>query len=181
MIGSLRRDPQALDSVYVSIITFDREVKILVPLTALEDFQIPELIPPMSGPTHLGLALEELCKQVDREVVKTTPQVKGDWKPMLFIMTDGSPSDRQKYNHAIPEVKRRNFAVIVGCAAGSNAKQEDLLPLSDHVVSLDTMDSSSFSGFFKWVSDTVSAGSSSMGATSTQVMPPAPPEVHVVV
>lgn len=181
MIASLRQDPQALDSVHISVITFDRDVKTLVPLTSLEEFQMPWLETPDSGPTHLGEALEELCKRVDREIVKTTNDVKGDWKPMLFVMTDGSPSDKQKYNAVIPEVKRRNFATIVACAAGSKAKTEDLQPLADHVVSLDTMDSSSFSGFFKWVSDTVAAGSTSMGMTATPPLPPAPPEVYVVV
>lgn len=181
MVASLRQDPQALESVHLSVITFDRDVKTIVPLTSLEEFQVPPLEAPDSGPTHLGLALEELCQRVDREVVKTTTEVKGDWKPMLFVMTDGSPSDKQKYKEMIPEVRRRNFATIVACAAGSKAKTEDLQPLADHVVSLDTMDSSTFAGFFRWVSDTVSAGSTSMGVNSAPPLPPAPPEVHVVV
>lgn len=181
MVASLRQDPQALDSVHLSVITFDRDVKTLVPLTSLEEFQAPLLETPESGPTHLGMALDELCRRVDREIVKTTPEVKGDWKPMLFVMTDGTPSDKQKYKEMVPEVRRRNFATIVACAAGSKAKTEDLQSLADHVVSLDTMDSSTFSRFFKWVSDTVSAGSTSMGATAAPPLPPAPPEVHVVV
>lgn len=180
MVASLRQDPQALESVHLSVITFDRDVKTLVPLTSLEDFVMPVLETPDSGPTHLGMALEELCRRVDREIVKTTPDLKGDWKPMLFVMTDGSPSDKLKFKEMIPEVKRRNFAMIVACAAGSKAKSADLQPLADHVASLDTMDSSTFSGFFKWVSDTVSAGSTSMGTTAAPPLPPAPPEVHVV-
>ncbi|MCZ2340948.1 MAG: VWA domain-containing protein [Bacteroidales bacterium] len=181
MVASLRQDPHALDSVFLSVITFDREVNVLVPLTALEEFQVPVLQTPDSGPTHLGMALEELCQRVDREVTKTTPQAKGDWKPMLFVMTDGSPSDKQKYKEMIPEVRKRNFATIIGCAAGNKAKTEDLKPLADRVVSLDTMDSATFSGFFKWVSDTVSVGSTSMGATATPALPPPPHEVNIVV
>jgi uncharacterized protein YegL len=182
MVSALRKDPQALESVYVSFITFDRDVKTLVPLTALEDLRVPDLVPPESGPTHLGLALEELCRRVDAEVLKNAEHSKGDWRPMLFIMTDGSPSDMSKYKEMIPEVRRRNFATIVACAAGPKAKKDDLVPLADHVVSLDTTDSSTFAAFFQWVSDTVNAGGTSMGATAAPPpLPPPPPEVQVVV
>ena len=54
MINTLRTDPQALDSLWISIITFDREVKELVPLTELVSFQLPEIKCPQSGPTHTG-------------------------------------------------------------------------------------------------------------------------------
>src|SRR5688572_24046536 len=93
MISSLRQDPFALESVHLSIITFDRDVKVLVPLTELEVFQLPDIQTPDSGPTHLGEALELLVKRVNLEVVKSTADRKGDWMPLLFIMTDGSPSD----------------------------------------------------------------------------------------
>ena len=39
MLSILRQEPYALDTVNISIITFDREVKVLAPLTPLEDFQ----------------------------------------------------------------------------------------------------------------------------------------------
>ena len=60
MLSSLRQEPYALESVNISIITYDREVKIIVPLTPLEDFQLPEIVCPESGPTHTGAALELL-------------------------------------------------------------------------------------------------------------------------
>ena len=37
LISTLRRDPMALESVHVSFITFDRDVKVLTPLTPLEE------------------------------------------------------------------------------------------------------------------------------------------------
>ena len=68
MLSSLRQEPYALESVNISIITYDREVKVLAPLTPLEDFQLPDIECPPSGPTHTGEALEVLCRQVDAEV-----------------------------------------------------------------------------------------------------------------
>ena len=44
MIATLRQDPYALETVCISIITFDREVNQILPLTELADLQIPNII-----------------------------------------------------------------------------------------------------------------------------------------
>ena len=180
LLSTLRQDPAALDSVCLSIITFDRDIKILSPLTPLDQFQLPELVTPESGPTHLGDALEEICRRVDSEIKRSDGEEKGDWKPLLFIMTDGSPSDRMKFNQMIPEVKKRDFGIIVGCAAGPKAKKADLLPLCTQVVALENMDSSSFQQFFKWVSASIASGNVSMGLDANVTLPPPPAEINAV-
>lgn len=180
MLSSLRGDPFALESANISIITYDREVKVILPLTPLEDIQLPEITCPESGPTNMGAALKTLCEQIDSEVHLSTPTQKGDWMPLLFLMTDGKPSDIMEYNEAIPEVKKRKFATIVACAAGSKAKTEPLQQLTDQVYTLDTMDKSSFSQFFKWVSSSIGVGNRSIGATSDLILPSPPEEVNNV-
>jgi uncharacterized protein YegL len=181
MIASLRQDPFALESVHISIITFDRDVKQILPLTELENLQLPEIVTPDSGPTHLGAALEVLCQKVDVEVQLSTPEKKGDWMPLLFIMTDGKPSDLQKYNQIIPEVKKRHFGSIIACAAGAKSDPKPLELLTNQVYSLDTTDSATFRQFFKWVSTSVSIGNRSIGASNEIQLPPPPPEVHTVI
>ena len=184
LISVLRQDPFALESVHISLITFDRDVKNILPMTDLQSLQLPDIVTPESGPTHLGAALEMLCDCYDREVIKTSEFQKGDWMPLLFIMTDGSPSDIQKYRDIIPVVKKKKFANIIACAAGPKAKDSYLKELTDAVVHLDSMDRHTFSQFFKWVSDAVSSGNKSMGTTvqdTSSMLPPPPPEVHVVI
>ena len=180
LVSALRQDPYALESVSVSIITFDLEAKELMPLTPLDEIQIPEILVPSSGATFLGAALELLISRVDRDIVRTTPDQKGDWRPLLFVMTDGSPNDTQAYHEMTAEIKKRNFGNIVVCAAGPKAKIDVLKELSSNIVFLETTDSSSFSSFFKWVSASVSIGSSSAGVLEQTVLPPPPPEVQVV-
>lgn len=180
MLTFLRQDPFALESVYLSIITFDRKVEQILPLTELENVHLPNIETPESGPTHLGEALELLCQTVDKEVIVNTLDQKGDWMPLLFIMTDGSPSDIQKFNEQVPEVKKRHFGSIIACAAGPKAKDSYLLELTPDVVHLDTTDSATFQQFFKWVSSTVSVGNRSLGTTSEPILPPPPPEVQIV-
>ena len=177
MLSSLHQDPYALETACVSIITFDREVKQIVPLTSLDNLVLPQIETPESGPTHTGAALELLCSRVDAEVKRSTAEQKGDWRPLLFLMTDGHPSDIQKYKAMVPEVKKRGFASIIACAAGPKAKVEPLSELTEHVYTLDTMDSSTFQSFFQWVSITIGVGNLSVGATEELVLPPPPSEV----
>lgn len=180
MISSLRQDPFALESVWLSIITFDKEVKQILPLTPIDQLQLPEITTPESGPTHTGAALKMLCDRVDNEVRRSTKEQKGDWMPMLFLMTDGKPSDTMLYREMAPLVKGRKWGALVGCAAGMNAKTEPLKELTDTVVALDTTDSASFGKFFKWVSDSIGVGNRSYGATDVMPLPPPPAEVNVI-
>lgn len=180
MLSALRQDPYALESVHLSIITFDIEAREYLPLTPLDEVKLGEVVVPDAGATFMGAALELLLQRVDSDIKKTTGDTKGDWRPLLFVMTDGSPSDLHAYREAIPEVKKRNFGSILACAAGPKAKQEVLLELTDRVVILDTMDSAAFSGFFKWVSASVAVGSSSAGVSGQISLPPPPPEVQLV-
>ena len=181
MISGLRGDPFALESANISIITFDRDVKVMIPLTPVGDIQLPEIECPESGPTNTGAALKLLCSQVDSEVKLSTMNEKGDWMPLLFIMTDGKPSDIMEYNDVIPEVKRRKFASIIACAAGPKAKTEPLKLLTDQVYTLDTMDSSTFSKFFKWVSNSIEVGNRSIGSTDELLLPEPPDEVNFII
>lgn len=181
MVSALRQDPFALESVSLSIITYDREIKCVLPLTELDTLQLPDIVTPESGPTHTGAALKLLCEKVDAEVKRSTPEQKGDWMPLLFLMTDGKPSDLQVYNEQMPEVKKRHFASIVALAAGMKAETEPLKLLTDQVYKLDNMDSQSFKKFFKWVSDSIGVGNKSMGATSDIELPPPPDEVNIII
>ena len=89
MLSTLRNDPYALETVNISIITYDKDVKQILPLTPIDELQLPEITTPDSGPTHMGAALKKLLEMVDKEVNKGTPTQKGDWMPLLFLMTDG--------------------------------------------------------------------------------------------
>ncbi|MCK7553984.1 VWA domain-containing protein [Chitinophaga sedimenti] len=181
LISMLRGDPQAMDSLHLSVVTFDKDVKNIVPLTDLASFQPLEIKCPESGPTHTGQALEMLCGLVQRELVKGSAERKGDWRPLLFVFTDGKPSDLQLYRSAITKVKALDFGLIVGCAAGPKAETSFLKELTNEVVRLDTTDANTLTTFFKWVSSSIEMGSKSKGTGEVAVLPPLPGEVIIVV
>jgi len=181
LLSTLKQDPYALESLSISIITFDREVKQIIPLTPLVEIQLPEITTPESGPTNMGAALIMLCEKLESEVKKGTTEQKGDWLPIVILLTDGKPSDLAVFREAVQKVKQKKFASFVACAAGSLAKDEYLKEITDTVVNMDTIDSSTLKSFFRWVSDAIDNGNRSAGATSEIILPPPPQEVHMII
>ena len=182
LVSTLRQDPYALETAHLSIITFNSSAQQVVPLTELSSFQQPVI--DAGGCTALGEALTLLANRVDSEVTKTTAEVKGDWKPLVFIMTDGEPTD--DLNKGLAEFKKRKFGMVVACAAGQGANTDTLKKITECVVQLDTADSATIKSFFKWVSASVSAGSMKVeeackDVTGLSELPPPPPEVNIVV
>lgn len=181
LVSTLRQDPYALETAYLSVITFDSEARQVVPLTELASFQPPQL--DATGTTELGAALSLLADRIQTEVAKSTADVKGDWKPIVFLMTDGSPTDDWK--HGLARLKSVKTGMIVACGVGAGADNSVLKQITESVVSLDTADSSTIRSFFKWVSSSVSAGSQRVDdkkeVGTLGDLPPPPPEVNVVV
>jgi uncharacterized protein YegL len=91
LVASLRQDPYALETAWLSVITFSSGANVAVPLTELTAFQPPSI--DANGSTDLGAALELVANCVKKDLVKTTATTKGDWRPMVFLMTDGGPTD----------------------------------------------------------------------------------------
>lgn len=182
LVSTLRQEPYALETAYLSIITFDSSAQQVIPLTELSAFQQPNL--EANGCTALGEALALLAKRVDTEVTKTTKEVKGDWKPLVFIMTDGEPTD--DLNKGLAEFKKRKFGIVVACAAGQGANTDTLKKITENVVQLDTADGGTIKSFFKWVTASVTLGSEKVeqacqDITGLKELPPPPPEVNIVV
>ncbi|MDR0758087.1 MAG: VWA domain-containing protein [Tannerella sp.] len=181
LVSALRQDPYALETAYLSVITFDSNAKQIVPLTELTAFQMPSI--QANGLTSLGDALSLLANKIDSEVTKTTADVKGDWKPLVFIMTDGGPTDN--WQKGLNEFRKRKTGIVVACAAGQGADTKVLKQITECVVQLDTTDSSTIKAFFKWVSASVSTGSQKVDSGTEVVglgeLPPPPPEVNIVV
>jgi uncharacterized protein YegL len=181
LISTLRQDPYALETAWLSVITFDNTARQAVPLTELSAFQTPSI--QASGTTALGEALELLADRIEAEIGKTTAEAKGDWKPLVFLMTDGIPTD--DWAKGLAKLKQARTGVIVACAAGQGADTSILKQITETVVQLDTADSSTIKAFFKWVSASVSTGSQKVDQGQKEVtglndLPPPPPEVNVV-
>lgn len=184
LVSTLRQDPQSLETVYLSVITFSDDASQLVPLTELPSFQTPALSP--SGQTSFGRALKLLSQRIRAEVTKSTFEQKGDWKPMVVLMTDGQPTDNlSDIEEGLREFQSVKTGIVIACGAGSSADTTFLKKISETVVTLATTDSRSITAFFKWVSDSIAIGSQRIeqgqGDPSQSTLPPPPPQVSIVV
>ena len=181
MVHSRRQNPQAIETAFVSIITFDSEAKQLIPLTDLASFQTIDL--KAAGTTALGAALSLLADKLENEVTKTTLEQKGDWKPIVFIMTDGVPTD--DWQAGFQKLKAVKKGLIVGCAAGNNADDKVLKEIADQVVRLSNTDADSIGKFFQWVSASIATTSTKVEETGIDLtkkdqLPPPPSELVIV-
>lgn len=182
LVSALRQDPQALESAFLSVITFNSQAKQDVPLTDLASFQMPAF--KAGGSTELGTALALVRDCAKKEVAKSTPEKKGDWRPLVFLMTDGGPTDN--WLKGLTEFQSAKWGMVVCCAAGQGADTNVLKQISPEcVVQLDTADSKSLAAFFKWVSSSISTSSKSVNEGKKEVtgldqLPPPPPEISIV-
>ncbi len=181
LVATLRQDPYALETAFISVITFNTDAEQLVPLTDLVSFQPPDIR--AQGITSLGRALMLTAEKINDEVVKTTPNRRGDWKPIIFLMTDGGPTD--EWRPGLEKLRKAKPGMIISCAAGLNADVSVLKEISEVVVQLDTADSGTIKKFFQWISASISSSSQKIDLSKKDVsqldeLPPPPPEINIV-
>jgi uncharacterized protein YegL len=162
--AALRQDPQALETVHLSIIAFAGKAKVLTPMIELFRFYPPEL--PLGGGTALGDALEALMAEIDTQVVRGDASRKGDWKPIVFLMTDGRPTDAP--GAAIARWKRdySRRAHMVAVSVGGGADHATLRQIAEDVVVLGDASPDGFRRFLQWMSHSIAAESRAVGEQS---------------
>lgn len=180
LVSELKGEPQALETAYLSVITFSSTAKQETPLTELMLFKEPELR--ASGATMFGRALNLLMECMNTEVRKSSATQKGDWRPLVFILTDGAPSDVEDFKKAAEQLKTMKTANIVACAAGADANITYLKMLTDNVLIMNTLSAGELTEFFAWVSGSIKMTSKSVEARADAPLElPAPPEGFVIV
>lgn len=161
----LHSDPHALETVWLSIITFDSQAEQIVPLTELSQIRAPKL--KVRPGTNLGGALQLLSESIKREVRTHSAESKGDWKPLVFLLTDGAPTGEWETQAAAlmkPTAsgsKPLNM-IVIGC--GEDVDPLVLMKLSDNVLMMGDKPGD-FRNLFAWIS-------SSLSATSQQIAAP---------
>jgi uncharacterized protein YegL len=181
LVQTLMRDPYALETAYLSVITFNNKVNLDVPLTEIIHFNMPEI--EAKNGTYIGKALKFLEERIDLEVTKTTAEVKGDWKPLVFLMSDGRSGD--SIEKALKSIETRKFGFVIVCAAGPDSNIEALKHISENVVLLKNLDKETIKSFFKWVSASVCASSVKIGESNQETrviseLPSLPSEITIV-
>jgi uncharacterized protein YegL len=165
IIQALKTDPHALETVYVSIIVFAGQPKTLVPLQEIVSFYPPKF--PIGSGTSLSKGLGHLMYELRNNIVKTTYEVKGDWKPIVFLFTDGVPTDDTQA--AINEWKNnwQRTANLIAVSFGNETDTKLLGQLTENVLHFKNTNVQSYKEFFKWVTDSIKTSSISVENNSS--------------
>jgi uncharacterized protein YegL len=161
IIRALRTDPHALETVWVSIIAFAGVAKTVVPLIEVSSFYPPKL--PLGGGTHLGKALDALMQEIDRSVKRSTADQKGDWQPIIYLFTDGRPTDNPSAAIQRWQAQYARRATLMAVGLGQAADYAVLRQLTEQTMAFDGLDEEDFAQFIRWVSGSVLARSQSVG------------------
>lgn len=153
IVSNLRMDPHALDTVHISVIGFAGVARTLCELTEVFAFRAPRL--PMGSGTSLGAALMHTMDEIERQVVKPQPDHKGDWAPIVYLFTDGKPTD-----DVAPARERwlRDYArhaALVAVAMGRYADQAVLGSVTPRVLTFDDRVPGGFEVFVRWVTESM--------------------------
>ena len=157
IVADLRTDPQALETVHVSIVAFAGRAKTLVPLTEITAFVPPEL--PLGGGTALGRALLHVFQSFERDLQKPSTTRKGDWKPLVFLLTDGHPTDDVSPALKSWNEKYRRLCRLVAVSIGGQADHSLLHRFTEEVVAFDPTAPAAYTRFAKWVSRSIGVSS----------------------
>lgn len=163
LFNQLLDTPSAVETVWMSIIVFGTEAKVLSPLTPITEAKPIDL--QAEGTTSLGAALEILEQTLDSEIKVGSATEKGDWRPLVFLLTDGEPTDDWE-----PVVARlrsrteRKIGTLIALGCGEEANATTLRQITDNVLMMENVTGDHLRSFFKWVSQSVSGASVSAEA-----------------
>lgn len=164
--ANLLGNPMAMDTASLAVITFANDAEEKIPLTPLLSFEPPEI--EAGGLTAMGAALKLLANCIDRDVQrKHDESQRGDWRPLVFLLTDGYPTDDQTpdtedptrsiFDVGVARIRGMRFGRFVACAAGRNVNTAQLQQITDDVILMEELTPEKLGEFFQWVSDSVVA------------------------
>lgn len=153
IVNGLRQDPHALENVHLSVIAFAGKAATLAPLLDLVSFYPPKL--PLGAGTALGAALTHLMDEIDRQVVKNTADRKGDWHPIVYLLTDGVPTDSTGAAVRRWKADYAGRATLVAITLGRNADSTLLNSFADATLVYEPQHSDDYLKFVRWMTQSM--------------------------
>jgi uncharacterized protein YegL len=167
----IKKDELAAKRAEIAVITFGGMARVEIPFTEGRDLHPRQL--EANGGTPMGAALNLALEQLASQKQAYRDAGLEYYRPWLFVLTDGAPTDTQTFADAAARVRQIEaerglsaFPIGIGGAA-------DLLRLRDLSGQRDPLrlDGLSFREFFGWLSASLGAASASnaFGSSDTGV------------
>jgi len=168
IIKELRTDPYALETVWVSVIAFAGQAKTIAPLQEVISFYPPKF--PIGSGTSLCSGLGHLMYELKKNTVVITTEQKGDWKPIVFLFTDGVPTDNPSHLQAVIAEWKQKWHRAANLVIVSFGKSTDVFllgELTNNVLFFNNSDVNAYRQFFKWVTASIKTSSINVENNST--------------
>jgi uncharacterized protein YegL len=158
----LRNTPEAVQLAHLCVIVFGSRARVVHPLVPLMQFNPPQL--KIEGSTNMGEALELVAAEIDRNFRPNLGgQVKGDYKPLIFLLTDGAPDDLNRAINAgqalINRPSGRTIGTFLALGCGPNANLENLKQIAKAVAYMQDMNPDNIKKFFQWLTASIGMAS----------------------
>jgi uncharacterized protein YegL len=157
IVKELKSNPTALETVWLSVVIFAGQAKTIIPLQDIVQFYPPKL--PIGSGTSLANGLGHLMYELRTNVRQTTMEVKGDWKPIIFLFTDGAPTDPPYAAIAEWNKSWKRASNLVAVSFGDGADLALLGELTENVLVFDNATPAAYKEFFRWVTDSIKTSS----------------------
>lgn len=175
LIETLKEEPYALETVFVSIITFDSTITCLCSLSPLTSFKLPSIkIGKQESP--LGHTLLQLTTIIDNELIKTTCEQKGDWKPLIFIFTD---NDSVIHITKEEELICHKLGRIIICTKTDSVNSNKYKKITDLILPIESLDKQIIKSQIYWISESIDAVERENPDNFYLELPPPPNSIYI--
>jgi uncharacterized protein YegL len=164
----IKDDELAQKRAEICVITFGSVAQVSVPFTEGRDLEPAPLT--AGGATPLGQALHIAMTQLTAQKAAYKEAGLEYYRPWLFVLTDGQPTDQAEFTSAAALVREAEAArkVSVFCIGiGPRANMDQLQTLSAKRTPV-RLDGLSFREFFSWLSASLGAASASNAFGSSE-------------
>ena len=176
LVETLQEDPYALETVYMSIITFDSTITRLCSLSPLQSFN-PSSVKIGTHTSSLGNALLQLSAIIDNELIKNTYEQEGDWKPLIFIFTAND-----SVIHITKEVEElicHKCGRIIICTKTDSVNSDKYEKITDLILPIEPLDKQIIKSQIYWISGSIDAGERVNPDNFYLELPPPPNSIYI--
>lgn len=153
ILADLRRNPHALETVWFSQIVFATKAMTLSPLKEIGVFTPSSL--PIGGGTGIGAMLTHLMKTLETDTQIDSFTNKADWKPIVYLMTDGRSTDQTTSAVSQWNAKFKSKCLMVAISLGTKSDMALLKQLTDNVIVFMDSAPSAYSVYADWISRSI--------------------------
>ena len=179
LYDQLMDDPETRSKVKISVITFSDGAE-QTDLVSIKSFVAPMI--EAKGVTRLDGALNLLAQSIEADVRLNLPTARGDYCPLVFLLTDGAPTDENGYRSTIYQselakirgLRNNHKPMIIALGCGPEVDAGVLRDITDNVLFVADVSGEKLREYFKFISGSVKASVRVADSGGAGALPPPP-------